>query len=81
MVRIHAVEQRDRDGGLALLTWPRKSPEPPSDQVLVSADGDLDEVAPAVSRSLLADSARLICQADVAVPRRSNSRVLRAQNR
>ena len=47
-----------------------------ADQVLVSADGSLDEVAPAVASGLLPSSSALLGdQLDVAVPRGLGSRV------
>ena len=78
----HAVERCDGEGGLALLAGQGEGAKLRADQALVSADGSLDEVAPAVASGLLPSrSALLGDQLDVAVPRGLGSRVIGALHR
>ena len=56
----HAVEHRDGQGGLALLTSEGARTQLRTDQVLVAADDSLDEVAPALASGLLPSHSALV---------------------
>ena len=66
----HSIERRDGDGRLAMLRHEYAGTKPGADQLLVSADRGLDEVAPAVAGRLLPRHAALLGdEPDVAVAR------------